>query len=518
VHSLTPLARPQRTTPVVDVGVPMMVTAFFAFTSSYDVSTSQFVAAFLLSWMPWAAYRNWLRGDRDKIPLFVLLAGMFWLAYGVPLFWGKHVVTGVFGLRVLTESAITGALYLAILGVVCLWLGMRVAARSRWFPRIRADVSNTPNRWNYLRAIFVVGTLVKTLVPITAFGAGGRQIVSNFENIVPVVAFAIFVRYYLRGRTLQFDNLLIYGYGLVALVVGISSGWLGSFVSVGIICGVVYIYERRKFPAMAALIVLPVILFFQPAKQAFRGRYWKEESSDTSIERVSFWVENSWQLWGKALIGQDAEQLKDLSDATLSRLSLLQQTANVIELTPSRVPYQYGSMYSYIFVTFVPRFLWPDKPSVNDANRWYQVTYGLTDTRQLSSVSIAVGTVAESYINFGWVGPALIIFPLGIFLGSFERIFLHPDSSLLLSGLGAVLVPQLLAIESQMAEYVAGLTQQIALVLLVLVPTLESQERKKDPGRPIPAPHTLKPEILTSPPKIPRNTVVCENSSSKYPV
>src|SRR5260370_42463231 len=124
-------------------------------------------------------------------------------------------------------------------------------------------------------------------------------------------------------------------------------------------------------------------------------------------------------------------------------------------------------------ITFIPRYFWPEKPSVNDASRWYQVQYGLTDPARLSSVSIAVGSVAESYINFGWFGPVLVILPLGIFLGSFERIFLQSDSGVMLSCLGAVLVPQLLAIEAQMAQYVAGLGQQIALVLLVLIPTLE---------------------------------------------
>jgi hypothetical protein len=401
--------------------------------------------------MPWAAYRSWLKGHRDKMPLFASIAALFWLAYSVPLFWAKHVVTGVFGSRVLTEDTITESLYLAIFGVVCLWLGMRAAAYSHWLPNVRKDVSNSPNRLNYLRAIFVFGTLVKIFVPITAFGPGARQIVSSFENIVPVAAFAIFFRYYLRGRILQFDKLLIYVYAMVSVVAGISSGWLGSVVSIGVVCTVVFIYERRKFPVMAALIVFPVILFFQPAKSAFRERYWRGDSSDTSTERATFWLENSWQLWNQALINQDGEQLRELSDATLSRLSLLQQTAHVMELTPSKVPYQYGRLYSYIAVTFVPRFLWPDKPSVNDANHWYQVSYGLTDPHQLSTVSIAVGTVAESYINFGWFGPVLIIFPLGIFLGSFERIFLHADSSLLFSCVGAVLIPQLLAIESQMA-------------------------------------------------------------------
>jgi hypothetical protein len=214
-------------------------------------------------------------------------------------------------------------------------------------------------------------------------------------------------------------------------------------------------------------------------------------------------------------MNQDGEQIKELTDATLSRLSLLQQSANVIELTPSRVPYQYGSLYSYIAVTFVPRFFWPDKPSVNDANHWYQVTYELTDPHQLSTVSIAVGTVTESYINFGWFGPVLIIFPLGIFLGSFERIFLHADSGLLFSCLGAVLVPQLLSIESQMAEYIAGLAQQISLVLLVLIPTLEPQAQKRELRRPVPVPYLPKPEMLTSHSSIPRRSVVRGESLGK---
>ena len=38
---------------------------------------------------------------------------------------------------------------------------------------------------------------------------------------------------------------------------------------------IVYTYERRKLPLTAALIVVPVILFFQPGKPAFRERYWR---------------------------------------------------------------------------------------------------------------------------------------------------------------------------------------------------------------------------------------------------
>jgi len=478
---LTSPAKPRKSMPIADIGVPLLVTAFFAYTSAGGISVAQDVAAWLLCWMPWHAYRNWLQGERLKIPLFTLVGGMLWLAYAVPLFWAKHEVTGVFGRRILTESAITRSLYLAILGEAFLWLGMAAAARIKWVPKVGVDISDRFHRWNYLRAIFVFGTLIKVFVPITAFGEGGRQIVSNLENTVPVVSFAILVRYYLRGKLHGFDKFLIFTYGVVALVVGISSGWLGSFVGIGVVCLTVYIYERRKFPLRAALIVLPVILFFQPAKNAFRARYWAVAGSDeSSTERVSFWVEHSWNLWSSALAEQDGEHTRDLVDATISRLALLQQTANVIELTPSRVPFQYGKTYSYIAVTFMPRMFWPNKPSVNDANHWYQVTYGLSDPHQLSTVSIAVGTVAESYINFGWFGPVAIMFALGVLLGSFERIFLHADAGLLFSSLGAVLVPQLITVESQMAEYVAGLAQQIFLVVLVLIPTFESRRQSKE--------------------------------------
>ena len=497
MHSLTAPAMPRRPTFITDLAVPVFVTAFLAYSSDNTVSVAQFTAAWLLCWIPWQAYRNWLRGEREKIPLFALLGTMFWLAYAIPFFWAKHEVTGFFGRRALPETAITHSLYLAVFGVGCLWMGMVAATAIKWVPRTDADVSDHAHRWNYLRGIFIFGTVIKAFIPITVFGEGGRQLVSNLENTLPVVGFAILVRYYLRGKLHGFDKFLVVGYTLVAMIVGISSGWLGSFVGVGVVCVVVYIFERHKLPLTAALIVLPVILFFQPAKSAFRARYWERtDSEDSRAERVNFWVQKSWDLWSDALAEHDGAQTRELLDATISRLALLQQTANVIELTPRRIPFQNGGTYSYIAITFIPRALWPDKPSVNDANRWYQVTYGLTAPGQLSSVSIAVGTVAESYINFGWLGPILIVFPLGIFLGCFERIFLHADAGLLFSSLGAVLVPQLVSVESQMAEYVAGLAQQILVVLLVLLPTLESRARAKESRGLILGRSELRPGLL----------------------
>jgi hypothetical protein len=149
-----------------------------------------------------------------------------------------------------------------------------------------------------------------------------------------------------------------------------------------------------------------------------------------------------------------------------------------------------------MFVTFVPRFFWPEKPSVNDSNRWYQVAYGLTRQNELNGVSIAVGYLPESYINFGWLGSFMVMFCLGILLGVFEKIFLRSKSGLLLSSVGLTLLPQLLLVEAQLAQYVAGLGQQIAVALITLAPMIDRHRSKSIRARSLSAAEPPVVELL----------------------
>jgi hypothetical protein len=463
-------------------GVPLVVTGLLWWSSPYEVSPLQGFAAFILAWIPWASYRKWNQGDRREILFFGLIAAMYWTAYALPLFWSHHAVSLSGGNHELSEGSLTNCLYLSVTGVLALLAGTKVAGRLRWSPSVSMDVSTSPVRWQYLRVTLVFSFLLRLFVPIDALGPEGRQILGNLETILPAVGFAILFRYFLRGKVSGLDRLLVLGYIAVALVLGISSGWLGSFVGLGVLCTAVYVYERHKLPLAAVVMFAFGILVFQPAKKLFRDRYWREQSQAGNMEKAAFWLKTSWQMWSGAVTDSSGRTAKDLAENTLNRFSLLQQTANVMEVTPGVVPYQYGQLYSYIAVTLIPRFVWPDKPSINDANRWYQVSYRLSSRNELRGVSIAVGTLAESYINFGWFGPLLVMFPLGFFLGYFERVFLRHTSGLLLNSLGAALLPGFLGIESQLGQYLGGLAQQIAIALLVLVPVLKFRDHNKFGG------------------------------------
>ena len=157
---MTPLDTPFRAQALGDLAVPVFLTLLLAHLSAYEVSLAQEVLAFLLCWMPWTSYRRWLQSKRSHIPLFALLATMFWLAYAVPLFWAPHSVSGIFGRRALSESLITQAMLLGVLGVACLWLGMRTAKISHWLPKVNRDVSSNPSKLAYMRIVFVLGTLI----------------------------------------------------------------------------------------------------------------------------------------------------------------------------------------------------------------------------------------------------------------------------------------------------------------------------------------------------------------------
>ena len=149
-----------------------------------------------------------------------------------------------------------------------------------------------------------------------------------------------------------------------------ASGWLGIFTSILIICAALYIAEKKKIPRFALLIVVAFTLFFQVGKEEFRKAYWTADQQPSGrVERLQFWTDASLTKWNQAIDDPTGQTLKDALSPSVNRLSLLTQTANVIDQTPEVVPYQYGQLYSYMFITLIPRFVWPSNCSRSDQQK-----------------------------------------------------------------------------------------------------------------------------------------------------
>lgn len=472
---------------IIIVSIPLALTGFLWVTRANDITLSQFLLSLVLALLPWQAYTRWREGGRDELPLFAIIAAMYFLYYAVPLFWGDLTITSDYRWKYdLSSESITAALAMAAGGVCCLWAGMRCDL-GRWrLPYALTHLSLKPSRLNYIRFILVVGSLLSfTDLSTYTLGAGGRLAIVLLMSMVPLLAFAILFRRYLRHDAQTIDKLLIAGFLITRFLSGMSSGWLGVFTSILVICASLYVAERKRVPRLSLLVVVAFTLFFQVGKDDFRKNYWVERVPPAGrIERLTFWVDTSFEKWNEVITNPGAATLRETISPSVNRLSLLNQTANVIDKTPNVVPYQYGRLYSYMLITLIPRFVWPDKPSVNDANQYYQVAYGLTSEENLNAVSIAVGVLTEGYMNFGWFGAMGIMFLLGIFFDFYQRVLLSKESGVLLTALGIVLLPQFMSIESQMAQYLGGIIQQIIFTLVIMIPAL--QFRRKAPAVKVP--------------------------------
>jgi hypothetical protein len=466
---------------VLLAAVPITILGVLWATRSNEATITQLCLSFVLICFPWQAYMHWRRGGRDELPLFGMISAMYCLYYAVPMFWGDLTISSDYAPSYeLPNEAITQALLMAAGGVAFLWLGMKCHIGRRHIPRAGL-IALRPTRLNYIRFVLIAGSLLSFSDFSTyALGAGGRQAIVLLLSMIPLLAFAILFRRYLQGEATTLDRLLIAGFLMSRFLAGMASGWLGVFTSILVICGSLYVAERKRIPRLSLFVVVAFTLFFQVGKDDFRKTYWVERFPPAGrVERLVFWVDTSFEKWNEVLTNPSADTLREIMSPSVNRLSLLNQTANVIDKTPALVPYQYGQLYSYMFITLIPRFIWPDKPSVNDANQYYQVAYGLTSEDNLGGVSIAVGVLTEGFMNFGWVGAFGIMFLIGIFFDFYQSTFLSRDSGILLTALGVVLLPQFLAVESQMAQYLGGIVQQVLFTLLIMSPALKFGRRAK---------------------------------------
>src|SRR5438105_6142790 len=105
------------------VVVPVSVTIVLWWLSPYEISLLQAVVAFVLGSIPWASYCKWNQSEKQDLPLFVLIASMFWLAYVIPLFFSSHEISLTTGMYRLSDEAISKSLWLAVVGVLAIFAG-----------------------------------------------------------------------------------------------------------------------------------------------------------------------------------------------------------------------------------------------------------------------------------------------------------------------------------------------------------------------------------------------------------
>lgn len=451
---------------------PALVTAFFWLTSVRDISLLQAGCAWALLCFPIIGFLSWKRQKSYTASLFAFVSAIYWVYYGVALFYGERGSPAMWG-GLVSDEAITQSMLMAVLGVTCLWVGMQTPIGRLGIPKHIPDIPLNPSHWNYVRVLLVLGLFFSVLSgAANILGEGGRQLIYGLQSTVPLIAFLILFRHYLAGKASRLDKILLGIFLFGSIIVGISSGWIGAVLPVVLGCLIVYLQEKRRIPWLAILLGFFCLMFLQAGKGEFRAQNWHGEGEGGKIEKVEQWFSFSFEAWQDALNDSTGQKGVRLFTDVIMRTSLLTQTANVVEQTPSSTPYQGGSTYSYLAAMWIPRAFWPGKPTASEANQFYQVAYGLTPSDRLGAVSISSGAMTEAYINFGWWGVVLVMYGIGLLFNWVQRIFLVRQSGWLFGAIGVMLILNFINIEAQLAMYVGGIAQRTLLLIIVFLPIL----------------------------------------------
>jgi hypothetical protein len=153
-------------------------------------------------------------------------------------------------------------------------------------------------------------------------------------------------------------------------------------------------------------------------------------------------------------------------ETSAGRSANLDLLADVIIRTPREIPYWGGQTYLSLVGSFVPRVLWPDKPT-KELGQAFGHRYGYignSDTNTALNLPILV----EFYANFGIAGVIAGMFLVGLIYFVLDRTVNNPGQDSLHSLVGVVILIPLANIESDFSLGFGGLILNGAALWFVL--------------------------------------------------
>jgi hypothetical protein len=427
--------------------------------SSQNVTLSEFVYAGVLLALTIQAYISWTRAGTTRIPVWAFVCAAHFVFYGVAIFGALRQSPSAFDHgNDLPDSVLATAMLVGIVGLSSMGAG-RMAAMHLFERKIfrlsfLEASAGTPAR---IQTLLLFGIVVN-LLGVPFFGTVVWNISVVVFSALPLAAFVWLVLVRRLRRLSQLDYLLAASFLVTRVISGAKfNASLATVVVPLLLMGVADMCVKRKIPWPTITVVVCFILFLQPGKGTIRHEMSRGDVGLGMMDAAARWVDVSISGWEDVFAGRAS--LDEQLSTTSSRSSLLTMTGLILEKTPNTVPYQLGTSYPLLIKNLIPRVLWPDKPSVNLANQFFQVEYGLTGARDLGSVSIACGFEAEGYMNFGWAGILAVGVVVGFAFGIYELAFFSVGSALSAIAVGLALLPGFLTIESQLVQYLGGILQ-----------------------------------------------------------
>ncbi len=299
------------------------------------------------------------------------------------------------------KAAVWGALWASGLGFVCFAIGYKIVLRNSSVRRM----GWLDRSWNLRRADAMgLGFLFAGLVGFLAVRVLGGSFfyfilldpdIKAPGEIKPWFFYLLWICLLIQvGALIQLGSWLSTGrrtlwtvlYCILALL---STFFLARYFTVLflVMTAVTWHYQRNRVRAFQVVALFLLVVAYLGVAGLYRE-----------------WISPGYNLDEAGDLVQLASQQKELVlHYVVGNLEELYNLSEVISMTPSELPYQFGSTFTPVFLKPIPRVLMPTKPLGASAVFTRQLSPGSYD----SGLVTALGAWGEWYLNFSWLGLVL---------------------------------------------------------------------------------------------------------------
>ena len=381
------------------------------------------VLIFATSLMPlW----RWYAKEHNRLPMVELIFLSYALQFSTPVFTLSNSIIIFSEKQSLPWSTMLEVLLYVELGLLALMLGYFGLQSSHLLTKIpQIDIPLTPksrNQYYWVGLVMGGGLLILDSAGISplrgSFGAIGRVLSTQYYVALILLAFEVFE----STQPLHKKNTIFYWTIGIGCVIGLITGLLENALIPLILVLLVRWQVNRSIPWRWIAVAMFAFMLLNPAKGEYRRVAWYSGIDAGPWQKAQIWIDAITHSFDRVNGDNSSLTLEEKLREPFARLDLIHRFAWVRLLTPAYVPHYEGETYTYFFIAWVPRFLWPGKPIATTATNDLDLDYKLKTPEQ-ASTSISIGQLPEAYANFGIGGVVLVMFLQGIIFALFSAVF-----------------------------------------------------------------------------------------------
>jgi hypothetical protein len=414
--------------------------------------------------LPILGYLLWREGEP---PVLLFACSFQWLQATAAIFYTNHygqTLDEAFGSR-----ALSTATWLSLLAVLVLAIGIRcgfIQSGNSQGSELQSNASKVDI--GKVAILYAISAIVAAAASYFAWRL--PSITQPLLALASLKWAAVFLLCYTVMHQRR-------GYGFLLGCVGLEFamglfGIYANFKSIFFVLVVAAMSSRlalrgRRLAVTATCFVILFVIgvVWSAIKKDYREFLANEETANEEV--IS--IDRKFEKLSDLVSSVTWENFTDGMDTLVMRISYVNYCALAIENVPARIPYENGELWrGSVIHVLTPRFLFPDKPALDDSERTRLYT-GVQVAGTEAGTSIGIGYVGESYVDFGPVWMFVPIFLLGVLYGLINRFFITRTRYKLIGSAFAVsiLVFNAYAIETSNIKLVGGVVGAAAVTTVI---------------------------------------------------